>query len=477
MRNIILIPLFVGLLSGCYDEYRLDYPHSAVAFSNATGALGIPGVLSRSVVKGEGLKMDIGIYLSGILENNKERWAEFEIDESLLDGTDFELLPSSYYSLSNTSKFVIPAGNYIGRVTLELDSAAFLNDPKAVAFKYALPLRLTETSEDSILSTQSTQILTIKYINHYEGFYNNKGSFVTYDADNEELNAGTFENLITANTAGLDTILINSLINGIGEDYMGKLTVNQDNSIHLNYVPKEEEEVVEGNVALVSVASTSSVSPWELLDAIKDGQVPPNSATRSPGGAYGNWPNYEIWNWVQYDFPQYYEISKSEVYWWSDGGGILIPYNSYAEYWDPINEQWTLLPNPIVNGASIPASDYGDKTKYSGANPGFGVDADKFNVTTFTPVITDKIRLHFVAVASQGIHEWQVTGKKSKLSGYEQEPIENITLIGENKYDSATSTYTLNYRVNYVNKTHYTNVSSTMIWRNRIRDGVNEWRR
>lgn len=477
MRNIILILLFVGLLSGCYDEYRLDFPHSTVAFSNATGGLDIPGVLARSVVKDEGMKLDIGIYLAGILENKEEKWAEFEIDESLLDGTNFELLPSNYYSLSNANKFVIPAGDYVGRITLSLDSTAFLNDPKAVKFNYALPLRLTKTSEDSILSTQNTQILTIKYINQYEGFYDHTGSFVTYSAANEELNTGSFKNVITATTIGLDTILINGLMNGLGEDYMAKLTVDQANSLDMKYVPKKAEEVIEENVALTSVASTSSVSPWEKLDAILDGQDPSNSETKSPGGAYGNWPNPETWNWVQYDFSQYYQISKSEVYWWTDNGGILIPYNSYAEYWDPVNEKWVLLADPVVNGVSIPAGDYGNKTKYSGSNPGFGVERDKFNATAFTPVITNKIRLHFIAVESQGIHEWKVWGTKAKLSGYEQEPIEKITLIGENKYDSVTSTYTLNYRVNYVNKDHYTDVSSTMVWRNRIRDGVNEWRR
>jgi len=477
MKNITFIVLLAVLLAGCYDEYRLDYPTTTVAFSNATGGLDIPGVLGRTVVKDEGLKLEMGIYLAGVLDNSEERWATYEIDESLLEGTSFELLPSSYYQLSNNSKFIINPGEFTGRVTVSFDSVAFLNDPKSTSYKYALPIRLIETSEDSILQTSSTQILAIKYINHYDGFYNNEGTFVTLSETGEELNTGSFENVVRGTTLNLDTILINGLINGIGEDYMAKLVMNSDNSLFMKYVPKEEEEVVEENVALNSTATTSYVSSWEILGGINDGQDPANSETKSPGGAYGNWPNAETWNWVQYEFPGYYEISKSEVYWWTDNGGILIPYNSYTEYWDPGTETWQLLSDPVVNDVSIPAADYGNKTKYSGANPGFGVEKNKFNETTFTPVITNKIRLHFIAVESQGIHEWKVWGFKSKLSGYEQEPIEKITLIGDNNFDPETNTFSLNYRVNYIGKEHYTDVSSKMIWRNRVRDGVNEWRR
>ncbi len=478
MRNILLIILLAGFLSGCYDEYRIDYPYSTVAFSDASGGVDAPGILGRTVVKNEGLSLEMGVYLAGVLENSEERWAKYEIDESLLEGTSYELLPASYYELSNDSKFVIKPGEFTGRVKVTLDSVAFLNDPRAVNYKMALPIRLIETSEDSILQTQSTKIIAIKYINHYEGFYDNNGTFVTLSDAGEELNSGSFENVITGTTINLDTIKINGLINGIGKDYMAKLLVKDDNSLSLEYLPKEPEEVVVENAALESEPSTSYVSSWENLNGINDGQEPANSATKNEGGAYGNWPNAETWNWVQYDFSQYYEISKSEVYWWTDGGGVLIPYNSYAEYWDPTTEEWKLLSDPVVNGESISASDYGNTTLFSGENLGPGNEADQFNITTFEPVITDKIRLHFIAVESQGIHEWKVWGKKSKLSGYEQEPIESISLIGDNNsFDPETNTVSLNYRVDYKEKEHYTNVSTTMVWRNRVRDGVNEWRR
>lgn len=477
MRNILLLILLVGFLSGCYDDYRLDYPYSTVAFSDAKGGVDETGVLGRTVVKGEGLSLDMGVYLAGILENSEERWVEYEIDESLLEGTSYELLPSSYYQLSDNSKFVIKPGEFTGRVTITLDSVAFLNDARAIDYKLALPIRLLQTSEDSILQTQSTKIIAIKYINHYEGFYDNSGTFVTSSETGEELNSGEVENVISGTTLNLDTIVINGLIDGVGEDYMAKLLINDDNSLYIEYLPKEEEEVVEENVALASTPSTSSVSSWENLNGINDGQEPTNSETKSEGGAYGNWPNPETWNWVQYDFPQYYQISKSEVYWWTDNGGILIPYNSYVEYLDPVTGEWTLLSDPVVNGESISAEDYGNTTLFSGDNPGFGNEKDQFNETTFTPVITNKVRLHFIAVESQGIHEWKVWGTKAKLAGYEQEPIETLTLTEGSGYDPETSTISLNYRVDYDGKDHYTNVSTKMVWRNRVRDGVNEWRR
>jgi hypothetical protein len=448
--------MIASLLASCYDDYRIDHDHSTVAFSSADGGSNEPGVLYRSVVKDEGLKLDVGIYLAGILENNEERWADFVIDPTLLDGTAYQLMPDSYYSLDNDSRFIIPKGDLIGRITVTLDSASFVDDTAAVLPRYAIPFRLIATSEDSILSTQSTKIVVIKYINHYEGFYDHEGSLITKDAGGTETSNGYIDNVLQASTVMLDTIQTDGMMNLIGADYMMKLHINSDNSVFLEYAPNPELITVPYNINQEATAlETSYVSPWETLAAINDGYEPADSADKGPPDApiaYGNWPNDETWNWVEYQFGSPYLINSSGVYWWGDGAGITIPYDSYVQYLPvdaPTDTAFVDVPNPV----------------------GTGIEPNQYATISFDPVITTKIRVYFIATLSQGIHEWKVWGLP-----YVADAVENVVPNGSNTFDPSSYTFSLNYTVNYYNGGS-TDVTSTMKWRNRIRDGVNEWRR
>jgi carbonic anhydrase/acetyltransferase-like protein (isoleucine patch superfamily) len=147
------------------------------------------------------------------------------------------------------------------------------------------------------------------------------------------------------------------------------------------------------NVAVkASALKTSYVSTWEKLNAINDGYEPQNSQDKGPG-AYGNWnqaPNFNKWNWVEYDFSDFYLFNRSDVYWWTDGGGIQIPYQSYTEYWNIFSKEWEKPENVIGNG----------------------VLPDQYNTTTFSPVLTNKIRIYCISTAAQGILEWKVFGTK-----------------------------------------------------------------
>ena len=77
---------------------------------------------------------------------------------------------------------------------------------------------------------------------------------------------------------------------------------------------------------------------------------------------------------------------------------------------------------------------------------------------------------------SVGIIQWQVWGVPAPV-GLEEVPVDKITLLEDSFYDKASETFNLNYRVNYLLNDYYTDVSVTLKWRNRIRDGVNEWQR
>jgi hypothetical protein len=219
------------------------------------------------------------------------------------------------------------------------------------------------------------------------------------------------------------------------------------------YVPNPDVITVPYNINQeASKLSTSYVSTWENLDAIRDGYEPADSSDKGPG-AYGNWPNDETWNWVQYDFAAPFSINASGVYWWADGEGITIPYSSYVRYlpMDAVNDTaFVDVPNPV----------------------GTGIEPNQYAMITFDPVITRSIRVYFIATLSQGILEWKVWGIP-----YVAEAIGSVTPAGVNSFDHNTNTFTLNYTINYAFGGKTTDVSSTMVWRNRIRDGINEWRR
>ncbi|WNH11883.1 DUF1735 domain-containing protein [Thalassobellus suaedae] len=472
MKKILIFLVLLSVLTSCYDEFRLDNEFSSVAFSSADGGSNETGVLWRTVVKGEGLKLDAGIYLAGILDNKNERWAEYQLDPSLLSGTDYTMLPANYYSLSNSSRFIIPAGETVGKVSIVLDSIQFLNDPLTTKMNYAIPFKLIETSEDSILSTQKTQILVLKYINKQEGFYNQNGDFETVAPGGETLNSGNISNVLKGSTIYLDSLEMNGLMNLIGDNYKMKLHVNADNSVSLEYSPNLEVDNSPKNIALDATVTSSYVAPWNSENAVKSGTDPASSAFTDQILAWGNYgapsgPAAE--NWIEYDFGSTFSITMSEVYWAADGGGVVFPNKSYLEYWDLDLGEWKILyNNNVVNGVAVSEADYGVIDT--------GNDPDKYNVTSFDKIDTNKIRIYATPPAEFiGIHEWRVWGIPAPV-GYESSPIASIVENGTNTYDPATGTFNLNYTVNYAFEEYTTNVSTEMVWRNRIRDGVNEWR-
>jgi hypothetical protein len=237
MKKLFIILIATILFTGCYDEFRLDHTFSSVAFSSADGGSNIVGVMHRTVVKNEGLKLDIGINLTGIIENKEERWAEFAVDPGLMAADEiknagYELMPSDYYTFSGT-KFIINPGSILGKVTLTLDSAKFVNDPKALNHVYALPLILTSTSEDSINANLNSKIIVIKYINHFEGFYDQTGTMTEFDVNGNQISSSSLDNVLTFTTLSLDSVITDGMFNMTGKEYEMKIIPNADNSVYI----------------------------------------------------------------------------------------------------------------------------------------------------------------------------------------------------------------------------------------------------
>jgi hypothetical protein len=455
MKKIFAILIMAVILTGCYEEFRNDYPYTTVAFSTATGGLSTAGELGRTVVKGEGLKLDIGVYLAGVLENREDILVRYTLDPSLLAGTAYELMPADYYTFSDINQMIIPEGEYIGRLTITLDSARFLADPDAVNFHYAIPLRLTETSADSINASLATKILVVKFITRVEGFYNHTGTYTTYEEGGTEMGSGAMTSVISAQTISLDSISANGILHLYGAGYTMNYRIHPDNTVTWKKLPNPPPTQVNLATEYPPAVTTDYVSGWETLSAVNDGKVPASSTNDYTYPKFGNWYSGNDWGWIQYTFSRPYRISASNVFWWSDEGGLLFPTDQYVEYHNMATDTWEEVPNPV----------------------GYGAEPDKFNVTRFDEITTDGIRLNFInSSESVGISEWQVMGIGDPMTP-EERPIANVLPNGTSTWDPATSTLTLNYKVIYEEATYYTNASSKLVWRNRIRDGVNEWRR
>jgi hypothetical protein len=136
----------------------------------------------------------------------------------------------------------------------------------------------------------------------------------------------------------------------------------------------------------LAAASTSFVSDWETLSAVNDNSVPANSNDKT-SGAYGNWNNPNSTQWVQYDWSQNYQLTSTEVYWFDDNGGVLVPTQATIEYWN--GSGWMSAGNvPLVENT--------------------------FNALSLNGIETNRLRVAMLNPnQSTGILEWRVYGSVS----------------------------------------------------------------
>lgn len=176
MKNMLrLIAIYMGVLlslSSCekYEDVTTDYDYSAVYFATQKPL--------RTIVARDEMKFKFGVVLAGKRENTSGEWVKFTVDPKLLktvEGADgFTFLPKSYYSMQlkseGDSTLYVPKGSFLGDLPITLNREAFLSDPLTVGKKYAIPLRIYESSADSILygnayvPSKAYTIIVVKYI-------------------------------------------------------------------------------------------------------------------------------------------------------------------------------------------------------------------------------------------------------------------------------------------------------------------------
>ena len=255
--------LFTGLVS-CeeYEDYLKDYDFSAVYFATQKPL--------RTIVAYDEMQFKVGVALGGKRENNTEEWAKFQIDPTLLndpvvvEGNNFTLLPSDYYTLSDPEMMVVPKGEFIGDVTVTLDREAFTSDPLSLGNNYALPLRITEASVDSVLSGNFDEdgnqlqppkdytVLVVKYISPLHGIYYHKGVENELDASGAVVNSTEYSNndlskneTWALNTQGLYEVQTSAI--GTRSNDALKLIKNEDNTVTIEDVNGGPATLVQGD--------------------------------------------------------------------------------------------------------------------------------------------------------------------------------------------------------------------------------------
>lgn len=182
MKKIICSSILLVLLSSCYEDYIKDYDYNAVYFTYQTNV--------RTLVVGEGMKINIGVALGGVRENNIDRNVIFTINNDLVtpeilttmkNGLNYikqsvaavdNLLPipTNYYSLSSNN-IIIRKGEHVGAVVLSVDSINFLSDPATLNATYAIPLYIRSADADTILEEKRYTVIGLKYENMLFGNY------------------------------------------------------------------------------------------------------------------------------------------------------------------------------------------------------------------------------------------------------------------------------------------------------------------
>ncbi|GIZ09712.1 DUF1735 domain-containing protein [Flavobacterium sp. UMI-01] len=242
MKKIIaMLGLISFLITSCepYEDFTGDFDKTIVYFGTQKPL--------RTVVAYDEMKFKVGVTFGGKRSNDKEEFADFVVDPTLLTtvagANAFTLLPQNYYTLSNSSKMVIPAGSFIGDVTVTLNRDLFTADAGAINNTYALPLKITNTSLDSIasgskdvignviLEPRDYTIVVVKYISPYTGTFYHKGVQKELDANGAVVNEVVYSNsdLIKNTTWDIKTIDRNSVRTpGIGT------FTNQNFAINVN---------------------------------------------------------------------------------------------------------------------------------------------------------------------------------------------------------------------------------------------------
>lgn len=205
-KNIYILIIVLTALSSCenQDWEFPDYDYSTVYFAYQSPV--------RTIVLGQDYTFDnsldnehrckIVATMGGVYKNTNDVIIDVEVDNSLCNnliiGSDSNnivlAMPANYYSLPSDMQIIIPSGDLIGGIEVELTDA-FFNDTLSISNTYIIPLVMNAvTNADSILSGEALSdtpdrrvdgdwsvvpkdyiLYAVKYINPWHANYLRRG--------------------------------------------------------------------------------------------------------------------------------------------------------------------------------------------------------------------------------------------------------------------------------------------------------------
>lgn len=202
IKILILLVVIFGIFS-CENQDKDfdDYGTTAVYFPFQTPV--------RSLILGKydlgfndndnNHRFEIGVTMTGVYNNDKDRKVYYEVAPELLDGvTNVQALPTKYYTIEGESPVTIPAGSIKGRIPVQL-TEDFFDDTLSFAgenmVNYVIPLLITKIEElDTLLvgipivsnpmrvnpddweiQPKDYTLYGIKFMNKYQGIYLRRG--------------------------------------------------------------------------------------------------------------------------------------------------------------------------------------------------------------------------------------------------------------------------------------------------------------
>lgn len=175
-------------------------------------------------------------------------------------------------------------------------------------------------------------------------------------------------------------------------------------------------EVVTNDVGLDATVSESAISTWEMPNRINT-DWEPQTSTNAGGTGWGNYgcqPDADG-HWVRYDWADSVTTSSMQIYWYADGGGLLVPADLKIQYIDVAD----------LGKDNVTWKDANMTTDYSTVK-----ELDKYNVINFDEIKAVSIRLLMTrqGAAWMGIHRWKVMGNHQTLTAEQITSLDKLRL-------------------------------------------------
>ncbi len=242
------------------------------------------------------LKFHIGVSIGGMYHNTKNWKVGYEVDESLCDslGNDVRALPSSYYTLDPAGEVVIPSGSFSGYILVQL-TQEFLSDSLATGNHYVVPLRITYTTADSVLSgvpaksnpdkrvvadwdasapAKDFTLYMVKYVNEYHGTYLRRGADYGLDVFNNITDSVKYhqkyvelDEVVSLKTIFRYSVATNFIGSNSGDEFAFDLSVDQaTDSVLITTDPSSKYKIFKtGTGVLVPGGDTWGGRPRDVL--------------------------------------------------------------------------------------------------------------------------------------------------------------------------------------------------------------------